>query len=458
MVLFCCLKIQNDFSGFMLFDRYWMFFILSLLVPVLEGCDRISSSNKNVVKKDLTRILKNKELKCSSDTNQEIETFRHHWKKNPGRYSELDLKDRWKNVQLTLYTDEFLFINESQDSLFVPAGGECILKLEEEFCGDVLRFYATSLSKGTSELLGEGELQIFLDDKKIFEQNLKPQKLEWNPYILPLEFKNVGNLKTIVKTDLQNPEIWNQTERNKEKNCNPGVFLKIRWSSKTGAGLFLGSPYILEKRNVEKKNVILIVIDALRQDSLSSGGSPFPTTPILDSFSKDSIIFKKTIANGNWTKPSMISFFTSEIASNLGLGNAWFYTSAQQRKIFYSKKPFTLPNAFRKEGYFTESIMNNVFLMDYTSVGVDLGFHKIQQVGKDNLDTEELVSRAETFFRDHKEDLFFLHLNLNTPHWGYRPPSQFLQELKKNPIHCCGVNWMNINKNIWERFVIRIFF
>ncbi|EMN29593.1 hypothetical protein LEP1GSC083_2421 [Leptospira interrogans serovar Pyrogenes str. L0374] len=58
-----------------------MFFILSLLVPVLEGCDRISSSNKNVVKKDLTRILKNKELKCSSDTNQEIETFRHHWKK-----------------------------------------------------------------------------------------------------------------------------------------------------------------------------------------------------------------------------------------------------------------------------------------------------------------------------------------------------------------------------------------
>ncbi|EMF99265.1 hypothetical protein LEP1GSC123_4647 [Leptospira borgpetersenii str. 200701203] len=45
--------------------------------------------------------------------------------------------------------------------------------------------------------------------------------------------------------------------------------------------------------------------------------------------------------------------------------------------------------------------------MDYTSVGVDLGFHKIQQVGKDTLDTEELVSRARTFFQEHKEDLFF---------------------------------------------------
>lgn len=431
MVLFCCLKIQNDFSGFMLFIRCWMFLILLLLIPVLKGCNRISSSDKNVVKKDLTRILKNKELECTGDTNQEIETFRHYWKKNPGRYSDLNPKDRWKNVQLTLYTDESLFINESQDSLFVPAGGECVLKLEEEFCGDVFRFYATSLSKGTNGLSGEGELRIFLDDEQIFEQNLKSQKLKWNPYILPLEFKNVENLKTIVKADLESPKVWNRTEQKKEKNCNSDVFLKIRWDSKTGAGLFLGSPYILKKQNIEKKNVILIVIDALRQDSLSSGGSPFPTTPVLDSFSKDSIVFKKTIANGNWTKPSMLSFFTSEIASNLGLGNAWFYTNAQQRKIFYSKKPFTLPNAFRKEGYFTESIMNNVFLMDYTSVGVDLGFHKIQQVGKDNLDTEELVSRAETFFREHKEDLFFLHLNLNTPHWGYRPPSQFLQELKK---------------------------
>ncbi|EMF99207.1 arylsulfatase domain protein [Leptospira borgpetersenii str. 200701203] len=55
--------------------------------------------------------------------------------------------------------------------------------------------------------------------------------------------------------------------------------------------------------------MILIVIDALRQDSLSSGGSPFPTTPILDSLSKESIVFKKTIANGNWTKPSMIPFY-----------------------------------------------------------------------------------------------------------------------------------------------------
>ncbi|WP_083244166.1 sulfatase [Leptospira tipperaryensis] len=378
--------------------------IRSILLLILLNCSRIPETEKNVVRGDLTRLLKNSEFVCSGDTNREIERFRAHWKKNPGRYSGLGPEGRWKNVQMTLYVDETLFINESQDSLFIPSGEECSLTMKEPFSGSnsiLFQFYATILSQGSGEL-APGQLQILSEDKEILSHDFKIRKEEWKKFSLPL-----------------NP-----------KNLNGHSVFKIRWNSKNGSGLFLGSPVLLEKEKTNKQNVILIVIDALRQDALSSGGSPFPTTPVLDSLSKDSIVFKNTIANGNWTKPSMLSFFTSEVASNLGLGNAWFYTSGQQRKIFYSKKPSTLPNAFRDQGYFTESIMNNVFLMDYTSVGVDLGFHKIQQVGKDTLDTEELVFRTETFLREHKDDLFFLHLNLNTPHWGYRPPARYFQELK----------------------------
>ncbi|TGM53305.1 sulfatase [Leptospira adleri] len=374
-----------------------------LLLAFLLNCNPIQETEKNVVKEDLTRLLKSADFDCSGDTNREIEKFRFHWKKNPGRYSGLKPKDRWKNVQLTLYVDEALFINESQDSLFIPSGEECSLtnKVFSDSSEPLFQFYATILSKAPGEA-GSGQLRITSEENEIYSHDFKNQGEEWKKFSIPLGSKNL----------------------NRHSN------FRIKWDSKNGSALFLGSPVVLEKKRTEKKNVILIVIDALRQDALSSGGSPFPTTPVLDSLSKDSIVFKNTISNGNWTKPSMLSFFTSEVASNLGLGNAWFYTSSQQRKIFYSKKPITLPNAFREKGYFTESIMNNVFLMDYTSVGVDLGFHKIQQVGKDTLDTEELVSRTETFFRDHKDDLFFLHLNLNTPHWGYRPPARFFQELK----------------------------
>lgn len=373
-----------------------------LLVSVLFflSCRSVfdSGTEKNRIDFDLTRLLKTAVFTCTGDTERGIETFRGHWKKNPGRYSGLGSGERWKNVQTTLYVDESLFINESQDSLFVPSGAECTLKLDgASFAGEnrVLRFNEAGIS-------GAGTLRISLNGAEIFSRNFGGFKEEWTGFSVP-----IGAL---------DPKTENS--------------LTIGWNSPGRSGVFLGSPIIFKKDKTEKHNVILIVVDAMRQDSLSSGGSRLLTTPVLDRISEDSIVFKNTIANGNWTKPSMISFFTSEIASNLGLGNAWFYTSAAQRKIFYSKKPETLPNLFRENGYFTESIMNNVFLLDYTSVGVDLGFHNIQQVGKDTLDTEELVLRTENFLREHREDLFFLHLNLNTPHWGYRPPERYLQSLE----------------------------
>ncbi|TGK33371.1 sulfatase [Leptospira gomenensis] len=388
----------------MFFDRKRPNFGKILLIPILFflSCRFVSDSEtvKNTIDFDLTRLLKTAELACTGDTEKSIETFRSHWKKNPGRYSGLASKERWKNVQTTLYVDETLFINESQDSLFVPSGAECSLKLDGSYFAAenrVLRFNEAGIS-------GPGTLRISWNGIEIFNRSFEGIQEEWNGFAVP-----VGSFDV------------------KKENV-----LTIGWNSPRGSGVFLGSPIIFKKSKTKKHNVILIVVDAMRQDALSSAGSPVLTTPVLDRLSENSIVFKNTFSNGNWTKPSMISFFTSEIASNLGLGNAWFYTSASQRKIFYSKRPETLPNLFRQNGYFTESIMNNVFLLDYTSVGVDLGFHNIQQVGKDTLDTEELVLRSEKFFRDHREDLFFLHLNLNTPHWGYRPPERFMKSLESS--------------------------
>ncbi|EMF99240.1 hypothetical protein LEP1GSC123_4650 [Leptospira borgpetersenii str. 200701203] len=55
--------------------------IFTLSVPIFEGCNQIPSSSKNVVKGDLTRMLKGGDFICKGDTNREIEKFRYHWKK-----------------------------------------------------------------------------------------------------------------------------------------------------------------------------------------------------------------------------------------------------------------------------------------------------------------------------------------------------------------------------------------
>lgn len=165
-------------------------------------------------------------------------------------------QNRWKNVQMTFYTDESLYINESQDSLFIPSGGECVLKLENlpsDVCGNLFQFYAGLLSNGASEFFGQGNLRFFLDNSKIFEQNLKSQKENWIYYSIPLKYPNDNGLG---KSQKSNPKSWKLFERKDEqekKECGSKSFLKIRWDSDFGSGLFLGSPIILEKRNIKKR-------------------------------------------------------------------------------------------------------------------------------------------------------------------------------------------------------------
>jgi arylsulfatase A-like enzyme len=65
---------------------------------------------------------------------------------------------------------------------------------------------------------------------------------------------------------------------------------------------------------------------------------PYEITPNISEMAKESIVFENPFANGNWTKPSMISFFHSEYSSNLGIHNLWFATQANHKKIFYEKK------------------------------------------------------------------------------------------------------------------------
>ncbi|MBE8388426.1 hypothetical protein IQC45_20795 [Leptospira interrogans serovar Pomona] len=81
-----------------------------------------------------------------------------------------------------------------------------------------MRFYATRLSKGTSEFFDEGELQIILNAYKIIKPNLQKKKLEWNTYILPLEIKKVEKLQKNAQTDLETKRIITQKDWIKEKN------------------------------------------------------------------------------------------------------------------------------------------------------------------------------------------------------------------------------------------------
>ena len=69
-------------------------------------------------------------------------------------------------------------------------------------------------------------------------------------------------------------------------------------------------------------NVIVIVIDTLRADHLSSYGYARQTTPNLDRFAAEGVLFENAISACSWTLPSHASLLTGRYPSVHGMGNA----------------------------------------------------------------------------------------------------------------------------------------
>ena len=65
-------------------------------------------------------------------------------------------------------------------------------------------------------------------------------------------------------------------------------------------------------------NLILVVLDTVRADRLSSYGYKLPTTPHLDSLAREGLLYESAISPAPWTLPSHASLFTGLYPSEHG--------------------------------------------------------------------------------------------------------------------------------------------
>jgi arylsulfatase A-like enzyme len=97
-------------------------------------------------------------------------------------------------------------------------------------------------------------------------------------------------------------------------------------------------------------NVVLIVLDTVRTESLSLYGYPKPTTPELERLAKTAVVFDAAIAPAPWTLPSHASMFTGHWPHEL---------SADWKSPLDSTYP-TLADVLRARGYVTEGFVANL--------------------------------------------------------------------------------------------------
>lgn len=117
-------------------------------------------------------------------------------------------------------------------------------------------------------------------------------------------------------------------------------------------------------------SVILLVIDSLRADHLSSNGYELPTSPALDLLAANGAAFPSTVASSSWTLPAHASLFTGLYPSGHG---AYSHFSA-----LGPDNP-TLAEILARSGYYALSVYANPLLGGAT--GLDRGFDRALGVG-----------------------------------------------------------------------------
>ena len=106
-------------------------------------------------------------------------------------------------------------------------------------------------------------------------------------------------------------------------------------------------------------NVLWIVMDTVRADHLSLYGYPRPTTPFLERFARQSVVFDRAMSSGIWTVPSHASMFTGRSirAHGMDLHNLWL-----------DDEHVTLAERLQRAGYATAIFSNNPWVSPFSNL------------------------------------------------------------------------------------------
>lgn len=173
----------------------------------------------------------------------------------------------------------------------------------------------------------------------------------------------------------------------------------------------------------KRPNVILIYIDALRPDHLGCYGYSKNTSPNIDEFAEDAILFEYAFCHIPHTPPSTASTFSG------------FFP--HETKIYGFAEPLlpeidSIAEMMKRKGYSTAAVICNYALR--SGRGFEQGF----DIYDEEMQERELVrrnyperiaekgiTRVIEIIRKFRGKRFFLYLHAQDPHGPYTPPEPY---------------------------------
>lgn len=185
-----------------------------------------------------------------------------------------------------------------------------------------------------------------------------------------------------------------------------------------------------------RPSVIVVLVDTLRADYLSSYGFEGDISPNLDAIAAEAVQFESCFAQAPWTKPSVASLFTSLHPSVHGVTDQDGQFAGADGEAGGNALPeeaATLAEALSAAGYRTAAFVSNPWL--HRNYGFAQGFDIYDDSGAGNTaPAEDLLVRVRQWLEYDDDDTpFFLYLHFMDVHGPYRSDASDYAALEGSP-------------------------
>ncbi|NIM15046.1 MAG: sulfatase-like hydrolase/transferase [Candidatus Aminicenantes bacterium] len=198
------------------------------------------------------------------------------------------------------------------------------------------------------------------------------------------------------------------------------IFLAVVFACIVFAGLIL-----VKKKEEKDFNIILISIDTLRADHLGCYKYERNTSPAIDEFRKDAVLFRRCMVQSTSTLASHASMFTSLIPSHHGA----YFTRSQP----LPNNLQTMAEFLHQKNYRTISFNDGGQIA--AKFGMDQGFEIYESLPfkkPAEMVFQRIVNKAVEWIDGHLHpgEKFFLFLHTYETHHPYTPEKKYLERFE----------------------------
>jgi arylsulfatase len=163
----------------------------------------------------------------------------------------------------------------------------------------------------------------------------------------------------------------------------------------------------------ELPKFILVSIDCLRADHVGAYGYHRDTTPSVDAFAENAVVFETAIATSATTLPTHTGMFTGFTPSEHGASN----------RNMLAESVAYLPEILGSAGFRVDGVVSGAYLAQ--NFGFERGFHSYLSLQRPR--AEVTVDAALEVLDRARGQAHFLFLHLIDAHWPYDPPEAYAE-------------------------------